>query len=279
MGVVFGLADRISVLVYGQIIASDTPERDPRERRGAGGLSRATASRTDARGPATSTPITARATSCRASTRRRRRRDRQPARPQRRRPLDHDQGDHGRRAAARLDPLQGRGHRRPASPTRSRSWASATCPRTATSFPTLTVRQNLLLGVKNRQEAGTLALRRHVRLFPRLEERADTPAGVLSGGEQQMLTICRTLMGDPDLIMIDEPTEGLAPHDRRAASADLLAEHRRARHLHPAGRAEADDRAADLAARLRHGPRPRSCSRARRPSLPPTPVRKDWLEV
>ena len=49
------------------------------------------------------------------------------------------------------------------------------------------------------------------QLFPRLRERADTSAGVLSGGEQQMLTLCRTLMGDPDLIMIDEPTEGLAP--------------------------------------------------------------------
>ncbi len=49
------------------------------------------------------------------------------------------------------------------------------------------------------------------RLFPRLEERRDVAAGVLSGGEQQMLTLCRTLMGDPDLIMIDEPTEGLAP--------------------------------------------------------------------
>jgi branched-chain amino acid transport system ATP-binding protein len=48
-------------------------------------------------------------------------------------------------------------------------------------------------------------------MFPNLKERADTPAGVLSGGEKQMLTICRTLMGDPDLIMIDEPTEGLAP--------------------------------------------------------------------
>jgi len=48
-------------------------------------------------------------------------------------------------------------------------------------------------------------------LFPRLRERAETPGGVLSGGEQQMLTICRTLMGDPDLVMIDEPTEGLAP--------------------------------------------------------------------
>ena len=49
------------------------------------------------------------------------------------------------------------------------------------------------------------------RMFPRLEERCAVQAGVLSGGEQQMLTLCRTLMGDPDLIMIDEPTEGLAP--------------------------------------------------------------------
>ena len=49
------------------------------------------------------------------------------------------------------------------------------------------------------------------RMFPRLKEREHTEAGVLSGGEQQMLTLCRTLMGDPDLIMIDEPTEGLAP--------------------------------------------------------------------
>jgi branched-chain amino acid transport system ATP-binding protein len=48
-------------------------------------------------------------------------------------------------------------------------------------------------------------------LFPRLAERATTSAGVLSGGEQQMLTLCRTLMGDPQLVMIDEPTEGLAP--------------------------------------------------------------------
>ena len=48
-------------------------------------------------------------------------------------------------------------------------------------------------------------------LFPMLRERIDAPGGVLSGGEQQLLTICRTLMGDPDLIMVDEPTEGLAP--------------------------------------------------------------------
>src|SRR6267142_3011867 len=78
-------------------------------------------------------------------------------------------------------------------------------------FPTLTVRQNLLLGVKNMRKAGRWSMDDVFRLFPALRERADTPGGVLSGGEQQMLTICRTLMGDPHLIMIDEPTEGLAP--------------------------------------------------------------------
>jgi branched-chain amino acid transport system ATP-binding protein len=78
-------------------------------------------------------------------------------------------------------------------------------------FPTLTVRQNLLLGVKNLRKAGRWSMDDMFRLFPNLGERADNPGGVLSGGEQQMLTICRTLMGDPDLIMIDEPTEGLAP--------------------------------------------------------------------
>ena len=78
-------------------------------------------------------------------------------------------------------------------------------------FPALTVRQNLLLGLKGRHESGRWTMRDVFALFPRLEERADIPGGVLSGGEQQMLTICRTLMGDPDLIMIDEPTEGLSP--------------------------------------------------------------------
>jgi branched-chain amino acid transport system ATP-binding protein len=81
-------------------------------------------------------------------------------------------------------------------------------------FPKLTVNQNLLLGQK-REKRGKKAPRWSFddmyRMFPRLAERADTEAGVLSGGEQQMLTLCRTLMGDPDLIMIDEPTEGLAP--------------------------------------------------------------------
>jgi branched-chain amino acid transport system ATP-binding protein len=78
-------------------------------------------------------------------------------------------------------------------------------------FPSLTVAQNLLLGEKAGRKSARWDLEQTFRLFPVLKERADTPAGVLSGGEQQMLTICRTLMGDPDLIMIDEPTEGLAP--------------------------------------------------------------------
>ena len=82
-------------------------------------------------------------------------------------------------------------------------------------FPKLTVEQNLMLGEK-RGKRGDRSKPRWsfddmYRMFPRLKEREHTEAGVLSGGEQQMLTLCRTLMGDPDLIMIDEPTEGLAP--------------------------------------------------------------------
>ncbi|CAD5374804.1 High-affinity branched-chain amino acid transport ATP-binding protein BraG [Rubrivivax sp. A210] len=76
-------------------------------------------------------------------------------------------------------------------------------------FPTLTVQQNLLLGCK--RKPGRWSFDDMYRLFPRLQERNHTEAGVLSGGEQQMLTLCRTLMGDPELIMVDEPTEGLAP--------------------------------------------------------------------
>ena len=78
-------------------------------------------------------------------------------------------------------------------------------------FPTLTVRQNLLLGLKSGEKESRWSEEDMYELFPRLKERLSAPAGVLSGGEQQMLTLCRTLMGNPSLIMIDEPTEGLAP--------------------------------------------------------------------
>ena len=78
-------------------------------------------------------------------------------------------------------------------------------------FPKLTVHQNLMLGEKSGQKNPRWSFDDMYRMFPRLKERQHTEAGVLSGGEQQMLTLCRTLMGDPDLIMIDEPTEGLAP--------------------------------------------------------------------
>ena len=78
-------------------------------------------------------------------------------------------------------------------------------------FPKLTVHQNLMLGQKSARRKGRWSFDDMYDMFPRLKERQHTDAGVLSGGEQQMLTLCRTLMGDPELIIIDEPTEGLAP--------------------------------------------------------------------
>jgi branched-chain amino acid transport system ATP-binding protein len=93
-------------------------------------------------------------------------------------------------------------------------------------FPTLTVRQNLQLGMKRAKAEGRWRVEDLFRIFPQLEARADVPGGALSGGEQQMLTMGRTLMGDPDLIMVDEPTEGLAPKLVERV-ADLLGEIRR----------------------------------------------------
>ncbi|MDH4182201.1 MAG: ABC transporter ATP-binding protein [Betaproteobacteria bacterium] len=83
-------------------------------------------------------------------------------------------------------------------------------PESRDTFPTLTVEENLRLGVKGRRP-GRWSYDDMYRLFPRLKDRAHTEAGVLSGGEQQMLTLARTMMGDPELVIIDEPTEGLAP--------------------------------------------------------------------
>ena len=78
-------------------------------------------------------------------------------------------------------------------------------------FPDLTVQENLELGKKENKYGIKWSLEELFDLFPNLKNRIKVPGGVLSGGEQQMLTICRSLMGCPKLIMIDEPTEGLSP--------------------------------------------------------------------
>ena len=78
-------------------------------------------------------------------------------------------------------------------------------------FPGLTVLQNLQLGFKSKKNKGRWSIDDVFKLFPKLGERTNVQGGLISGGEKQMLTICRTLMGDPNFIMIDEPTEGLAP--------------------------------------------------------------------
>lgn len=95
-------------------------------------------------------------------------------------------------------------------------------PESRDVFANLSVHQNLLLGQKGGGKASRWSVDDMYAMFPRLRERQHTAAGVLSGGEQQMLTLCRTLMGDPDLIVIDEPTEGLAPQLVEQVAAYLL---------------------------------------------------------
>ena len=100
-------------------------------------------------------------------------------------------------------------------------------PESRDIFPKLTVHQNLMLGEKGGKKPSRWSFEDMYTMFPRLRERQHTEAGVLSGGEQQMLTLCRTLMGDPDLIMIDEPTEGLAPAIVQLVAEYLMALKRR----------------------------------------------------
>jgi branched-chain amino acid transport system ATP-binding protein len=94
-------------------------------------------------------------------------------------------------------------------------------------FPRLTVEQNLLLGQKGKGRYARWSFDDAYALFPRLKERRQTEAGVLSGGEQQMLALCRAMMGDPQLMIIDEPTEGLAPMMVELVGDSLLALKRR----------------------------------------------------
>jgi len=129
-------------------------------------------------------------------------------------------------------------------------------------FPTMTVEQNLLLGMKKANKSGRWSIEDMYEMFPNLRARADNLGDILSGGEKQMLTMCRTLMGDPELIMIDEPTEGLAPKLieqvgklLETIAARGLSIYRRARPLDLADRTETHNCPENLTPHLHHGAR------------------------
>jgi branched-chain amino acid transport system ATP-binding protein len=216
MGVVFGLADKIAVVVYGEVIAFDTPENVRANQRvqeaylgshvadaaGGGALMLKVDNlhafygkshvlhgvQFDVQG-----------------------RDRRAAGAQRLRALHHRQGHHGHgraapaRSSGRARQMLGKALRDRPPGHRLRAGEPRHLPQ-ADGAPEPDAGREEGAGQHGRWSFDDM-----YAMFPRLKERQHTEAGVLSGGEQQMLTLCRTLMGDPDLIIIDEPTEGLAP--------------------------------------------------------------------
>jgi branched-chain amino acid transport system ATP-binding protein len=93
-------------------------------------------------------------------------------------------------------------------------------------FPSLTVHENLLMGRRNAGRPGPWTLERLLEIFPILDERRDALGGTLSGGEQQMLACARALIGNPRLLLMDEPSEGLAPQKVRELG-DVIGEFRK----------------------------------------------------
>jgi branched-chain amino acid transport system ATP-binding protein len=218
MGVVFGLADKIAVVVYGEVIAFDTPEKvranaacrrptwAPPCCRCAGGRD-TDMLKIDNLHAYYGKSHVLHGVHLRGAGRARS----WPAGPQRLGPLHHRQGHHGpgglpgHACNGRASDLNGK------KAYEIAHLGLGYVPENRDIFPNLTVHQNLMLGQKGSGKGSRWSFDDMYDMFPRLKERQHTEAGVLSGGEQQMLTLCRTLMGDPDLIIIDEPTEGLAP--------------------------------------------------------------------
>ena len=221
MDVVFAHADRIIVLARGELIAEGAARGGARRPARARGLLRrrhdlrAATSRDEPMldGAVARRLVRPGADPLRRLARRGRGRVRRPRRPQRRRQVDDDEGDHGPDGApARPRRLSRRATSRRCRRTGSAASASAGCPRTGASSPTSRVRENLAVARQPpRDGAPTWTEDQLFALFPNLGAMPDRPGGRMSGGEQQMLTVARTLMGNPYLVLLDEPSEGVAP--------------------------------------------------------------------
>ena len=236
------------------------PQRGPREPAGHRGLPRAERrSRADARRcsrSTTSTPSTATSRRSRASrwrsTRARSSRSSAPTAPASRRRCARSPASR-RRARARSASTARRS--RPCPRRRSSSMGISQSPEGRHCFPRMTVRENLEMGAYLRRDAELQQdLDRVYDLFPRLKERESQKAGTMSGGEQQMLAIGRALMARPKLLLLDEPSMGIAPILVERIY-ETIARDQPPGHDDPAGRAERQLRARRLPARLRAGDR------------------------